>query len=150
MMRAVILYRVLFLSCLVHLLKAFRPCKESNKVGNFNAARSRSTILHAANRFKDFEQLLDTFREEPVIIYFGADKCGGCKLMEKELKTVRKMVGDKMKIFSLDTEKWPQVGPRFQVDQLPCLVVFREGEIKLRLEGVNPAETVVEQVRVFL
>lgn len=70
--------------------------------------------------------------------------------MEKELKTVRKMVGDKMKIFSLDTEKWPQVGPRFQVDQLPCLVVFREGEIKLRLEGVNPAESVVEQVRVFL
>jgi thioredoxin-like negative regulator of GroEL len=55
-----------------------------------------------------------------------------------------------MKIFSLDTEKWPQVGSRFKVARLPCLVVFSEGEITLRMEGVNAAETVVEQVRFHL
>jgi thioredoxin-like negative regulator of GroEL len=101
-------------------------------------------------RFKNFEQVLDTFREEPVIIYFTTAKCGPCQLMKKELEVVRKMIGDELKMFSIDTEKWPQVGSRFQVARLPCLVVFSEGEIKLRLEGVNKAESVVEQVRTLL
>jgi thioredoxin-like negative regulator of GroEL len=143
------------------LAEAFRLCKE-NKAGNLGLGRSGAnlnefkqgsmspTALNAAKRFKNFEQLLDSFREEPVIIYFTTAKCGPCRLMAKELKTVQNIVGDEMKIFSLDTEKWPQVGSRFKVNRLPCLVFFREGEITLRMEGVNPAETVVEQVRAHL
>lgn len=101
-------------------------------------------------RFKNFEQVLDTFREEAVVIYFSTEKCGPCQLMKKEIAAVKEMVGDELKMFTIDTEKWPKVGSRFEVARLPCLVVFREGEVKLRLEGVNSAQTVVEQVRSLL
>ena len=69
--------------------------------------------------------------------------------MKREVERVRKMVGTEMKIFSIDTEKWPRVGSRFSVAKLPCIVLFHEGEIKLRLEGVNKAEEVIERVRMF-
>jgi thioredoxin 1 len=146
---------------------AFRVFKE-NKSRNLGLATSRvgrnlcgsrgldaerrlnPTALHAAMRFTNFEQVLDTFREEPVIIYFTTAKCGPCQLMKKELAAVKQMIGDEMKMFSVDTEKWPQVGSRFEVARLPCLVVFREGEIKMKLEGVNTAEVVVKQIRSFL
>lgn len=108
------------------------------------------TALNVGKRFKNFEQVLDTFREKPLVIYFSTKTCGPCKLMEQELKTARKMLGDEMKFFALDTEKWPSVGSRFAVSRLPCLVVFCEGEIKLKMEGVNSAQAVVEQVRVHL
>lgn len=101
-------------------------------------------------RFKNFEQVLDTFHEEPVVIYFSTSKCGPCKLMKKEVAAIKEMVGNEFRMFSVDTEKWPQVGSRFHVSRLPCLVLFREGEVKLRLEGVNSAETVVQQVRSLL
>mmetsp|Transcript_1797 Transcript_1797/g.2554 ORF Transcript_1797/g.2554 Transcript_1797/m.2554 type:complete len:175 (-) Transcript_1797:150-674(-) len=109
-----------------------------------------SSVAQVAARFKNFEQVLDTFHAEPVIIYFSTRKCGPCQLMKREVAAVRKMVGKEMKMFSIDTEKWPRVGSRFAVARLPCLVVFHEGETKLRLEGVNKAEEVVEQVRMVV
>mmetsp|Transcript_128120 Transcript_128120/g.370908 ORF Transcript_128120/g.370908 Transcript_128120/m.370908 type:complete len:152 (+) Transcript_128120:112-567(+) len=105
------------------------------------------TSINAAMKFKNFEQVLEKFNEEPVVIYFSVKKCGPCKLMKKEISTVKKMVGDEFKIFSLDADMWPQVGSRFEISRLPTLVVFQEGEVKLRLEGVNSAESVVEMVR---
>jgi thiol-disulfide isomerase/thioredoxin len=110
-----------------------------------------STALYSTRvKFKNFEEVLDKFQEEPVIFYFSTRKCGPCKLMKTELSTVNKMMGDDFKIFSIDTEKWPHVGARFKIARLPCIVVFRKGEVLLRLEGVHQAEQVVEQVRTLL
>jgi thiol-disulfide isomerase/thioredoxin len=155
---------VIFL-CHVLFVKAFRPRKaggtrstsvDSRRIrggegrGLLSLPSTSPTTLHAAMRFKNFEQVLDTFREEAVVIYFSTEKCGPCRLMKKEVATIQEMIGKELKMFSVDTEKWPQVGSRFEVARLPCLVLFREGEVKLRLEGVNSAQSVVEQVRRLL
>ena len=127
-----------------------RHGEESRRLRLCSLPSVSSTSLRAAMRFKNFEHVLETFREEPVIIYFSTNKCGPCKLMKKEVAVIKEMVGNELKMFSIDAEKWPQVGSRFKVSRLPCIVVFQEGEVKLRLEGVNSAETVVEQVRSLL
>lgn len=141
-------------------LDAFRPCKDGassrclRKESISKSASaffpSRPSALFAAMRFKNFEQVLKTFHEEPVVIYFGNSNCGPCRLMKKEMVAVKEMVGHELKLFSIDTEKWPEVGSRFDVARVPTLVLFRGGEIQLRLEGLNSAETVVEQVRSLL
>lgn len=111
---------------------------------------STTTALSATVRFKNFEQVLETFRDEPVVIYFGTANCGPCRLMKKEMTTFKEMVGKDLKVFSIDTETWPEVGSRFKVTRIPTLVLFREGEIQLRLEGLNAAATMVELVRSLL
>jgi len=141
-------------------LDAFRPCKDiasSRRVRKESISKSESTLLSsspsalfAAMRFKNFEQVLKTFYEEPVVIYFGNSSCGPCRLMKKEMVMVKEMVGHELKLFSIDTEKWPEVGSRFNIARVPTLVLFRGGEIQLRLEGLISAETVVEQVRSLL
>ncbi len=123
---------------------------ERDSVKRLSSQSGSTTSLSAAMKFKNFDQVLDTFREEPVVIYFSTSMCGPCRLMKKEVAAVKEMVGDDLKMFSIDTEKWPQVGSRFEIARLPCLVVVRGGEVKLRLEGVNSAETVVEKVRSLL
>jgi thiol-disulfide isomerase/thioredoxin len=110
---------------------------------------SSSTALYTSMKFKDFDQVLDAF-EEPVLVYFSTKNCGPCKLMKKEVEEVRRMVGEDFKVFSIDTERWPSVGSRCKVARLPCLVVFQQGQILLRFEGVNKAEEVVKQVRTLL
>lgn len=142
---------------------AFRPRIDPSNVASLRVGQRRASILKrkspmsgsttacfSAMKFKNFEQVLESFPEEPVVIYFSTSMCGPCKLMKKEVAAVKEMVGDELKLFSIDTEKWPQVGTRFQISRLPCLVVFRGGEVKLRLEGVNSAATVVEQMRSLL
>jgi len=125
-----------------------RNCILSDRI-SFVLSSSPSS-LSAAMRFKNFEEVLETFHEEPVVIYFGTTNCGPCRLMKKEIAVVQEMMGNELRVFSLDTEKWPEVGSRFDVARLPTLVLFRRGEIQLRLEGLNSAETVVEHVRSLL
>ena len=158
----------LVVCCSVSLALGFRPVQNHNhqspigmlvnndgdvrRQGYTIARQSRLgiTALDAIIRFKNFEEVLNTFHEESVVIYFNTKNCGPCQLMRKEVLAFQEMAGDELKMFSVDTEKWPQLGSRFDVARLPCLVVFREGEIKLRLEGVITAETVMEKVRGLL
>ena len=80
---------------------AFRNVRLAGKDGKLSGSTSTdgsSTALGAAKRFKNFEQVLETFREEPVIIYFSTVNCGPCRLMEKEVQNLRRQVGDEMKI----------------------------------------------------
>lgn len=109
-----------------------------------------SVLLNTSVKFRNFEQVLDTFHEEAVAILFSTPMCGPCKIMKKEMATVKETVGDRIKLFSVDAEKWPQVGSRFEITRLPCFIVFQEGEVKLRLEGVNSAETLVAEVQRLL
>jgi thiol-disulfide isomerase/thioredoxin len=122
----------------------------NNNDNNHNSKKDNNHHNHNKVRFKTFDLFLEAFHEEPVIIYFSTRTCGPCQLMKKELEEVRKTVGDEMKIFSIDTEKWPQVGSRFAISRLPCLVVAREGQVLLRMEGVIQADKVVAQVRTLI
>ena len=126
-----------------------KPSRDKRIFGSAaNSSKISSTALRASARFKNFEQVLDKFQTTPLMIYFSTPKCGPCQLMKREVEIIREqMNGSGMKIFSIDTEIYPSVGSRFAVASLPCLVVFHEGEVKLRLEGVKKAEEVVELVR---
>jgi len=52
-----------------------------------------------------------------------------------------------LKILSIDTEKWPHVGKRFQIRSLPCLLVIKDKQVLLRLDGLTKADDLVEQMR---
>ena len=65
--------------------------------------------------------------------------------MKKELSQVRDMI--KLRMFAVDTELYPHVGTRFEVGALPCLLVVQNGEPVLRIEGVQTAEEVIQQIQ---
>jgi thioredoxin 1 len=100
-----------------------------------------------SSKFKNIEEMLDTFRSEPVLVSFTSVNCGPCKLQKKELAAVSQVVGAGFKMFSIDTEKWPNVGSRFKVGKLPCLIVIKEGEVLLRLEGLTMAEDLLSGIK---
>ena len=100
------------------------------------------------------EELLDSLTE-PVVITFTAVNCGPCRLQKQELATFKRMLGDdhngnSLRMLSIDTEKWPAVGTRFEVRKLPCVVVLKDKEVVARLEGLTSAEVLVERIRSFL
>jgi thioredoxin-like negative regulator of GroEL len=100
-----------------------------------------------SSKFKNIEEMLDTFRAEPVLVSFTSVNCGPCMLQKKELAAVSQVVGSGFKMFAIDTEKWPHVGSRFKIGKLPCLVVVKEGEVLLRLEGFTRAEDVLSRIK---
>ncbi len=84
-----------------------------------------------------FEDLINS--EIPVLIDFHAHWCGPCKTMTPILEDLKKKMGKQIKIIKVDIEKNRSLTAKYQVQGVPTLMIFNEGELRWRKSGVHTA-----------
>lgn len=131
------------------------------------SSSSTTELNQAKLRFKDANQMIESLQDEDslVVMLFTSELCGPCRLQKKELKrlwskkesfehqhhhTSEETTSLPLKILTIDMEKWPQVGRRFSVGKLPCLIMFQgQKDDTQRLEGLVSAEELWTHVENF-
>lgn len=86
-------------------------------------------------QFSNFEELL-AYSERPILVDFYANWCGPCKVMAPILEQVNSQMSDRLQIVKVDTDKYPNLASRYQIQALPTLVLFKAGQPVDRIEGV--------------
>jgi thioredoxin len=100
-------------------------------------------------QFNNFAEMISG-SDVPVLVDFYAAWCGPCQMMVPILEQVNERLKSKIRIVKIDTDKYPQLASQYQIQALPTLVLFKQGQPVDRIEGVVPAPNLIEHLQTFI
>lgn len=86
----------------------------------------------------EFDKLIQ--EDKPTLVDFFATWCGPCKMQAPILEDVKKNVGDKANIIKIDIDKNEELARKYNVQSIPTLIMFKNGEAVWRAVGLQQAD----------
>jgi thioredoxin len=89
-------------------------------------------------QFSSFPEMLES-STQPILVDFYATWCGPCQMMSQILDQVNIQMGNRIQIVKIDSDKYPVLASQYGVQALPTLILFKNGQLIQKLEGVMQA-----------
>jgi putative thioredoxin len=93
----------------------------------------------------NFEQeVVQASLRRPVVVDFWAPWCGPCRALTPVLERVIGQHDGQVVLAKVNVDEAPQIAARFQVQSIPLVIGFRNGQAMLEFSGAQP-EAAVQQ-----
>ena len=94
--------------------------------------------------------MLSSFDQKVAVVDFYAKWCGPCQLMVPVLEKFAAAHADKVAVAKVDTDKYPSLGSKYEVEGLPTIVFFKDGVEVHREMGVLNEKQLLEKIEPHL
>ena len=77
-----------------------------------------------------------------ILVDFNADWCGPCKMLKPILEEIAK----DYKVYSVNVDKNEELAGSYDIMSIPCLLLFKNGEIVNRSVGMTTKENILKML----
>ncbi len=83
---------------------------------------------------------------KPVLVDFWAEWCGPCKMLSPVLDELATELGEQVKIAKVNVDDNRDLAVKFGVRSIPMLLFFKDGEVKDKVVGLVPKNTLSQKL----
>ncbi|KKQ80898.1 MAG: lpbca thioredoxin [Parcubacteria group bacterium GW2011_GWC2_38_7] len=99
---------------------------------------------------QNFEQEVLKYTEGPVLVDFYAAWCGPCKMQGPIVEALaEELKSGKSRAFKVNVDSSPETTAKYEIMSIPTLIIFRNGEVKEVLMGLNNANVLKEKLEKY-
>ena len=95
------------------------------------------------------QEVLEASKNKPVLVDFYADWCGPCKMQGPIVDEVAEEVKDKAVVGKVNIDEAGDLASSYSVMSIPTLILFKDGEVKETLSGMNSKENLLSLIEKY-
>lgn len=103
---------------------------------------SEKALAVTTNSFQD--EVLNS--DQPVLVDFWATWCSPCKMLSPLVDQIADEYAGKLKVTKIDADENGDIAMRYQVQGLPTLALFKNGQLVERIVGYKPKAFLVDKI----
>ncbi len=93
--------------------------------------------IKTQNEFNEY------IKHDNVLVYFSAEWCSPCKMMETVIEEIEKNRED-MEFINVDTDRLMRIAREYRIIQVPAYRIFSRGEVKKEFSGLMREEEFIK------
>jgi len=118
--------------------------------------KCHANLVLVAENGRPVEVTDATFSQEvlshpgPVVVDFWAPWCGPCRTIAPVLEELASLYKDKARVAKLNVDQNPVTASKYQVQNIPTMLFFKNGKLVDRVVGALPREQIEARLRAIL
>jgi thioredoxin 1 len=76
--------------------------------------------------------------DKPVLVDFWAEWCMPCRMLAPTIDELAEQYAGKIKVGKVDTDANRETATSYQINAIPTVILFKNGEIAQKFVGVTP------------